>query len=157
MERSSTAREALVAELMGDMAQLLDRIDTLAPAMDNARREMTAAVHELTASVGPFKAHMGEIAEQTKKTSIQNIQGYTKYAAALLLETQTKAMTESARAMFDTEVGPPLRRLAWELEQLAKHVRRPWWEDWFTYGATAIASAICSAMFVLYVVHRLHW
>jgi len=154
MERSSSAREALVAELMGDMAQLLDRIDTLAPAIDNARLEMTAAVHELAASVGPFRAHMGEIAEQTKRTSVQNIQSYTKYAAAMLLEAQTKAMTGSARAMFDTEVGPPLRRLAWELEQLAKHVRRPWWEDWITFGATAMVSAIWSAMLVLYIVHR---
>jgi len=154
MERSSSAREALVAELMGDMAQLLDRIDTLAPAIDNARLEMTAAVHELAASVGPFRAHMGEIAEQTKRTSVQNIQSYTKYAAAMLLEAQTKAMTDSARAMFDTEVGPPLRRLAWELEQLAKHVRRPWWEDWITFGATAMVSAIWSAMLVLYIVHR---
>ena len=154
MGRSSSAREALVAELMGDMAQLLDRIDTLAPAIDNARLEMTAAVHELAASVGPFRAHMGEIAEQTKRTSVQNIQSYTKYAAAMLLEAQTKAMTDSARAMFDTEVGPPLRRLAWELEQLAKHVRRPWWEDWITFGATAMVSAIWSAMLVLYIVHR---
>jgi len=154
MERSSSAREALVAELMGDMAQLLDRIDTLAPAIDNARLEMTAAVHELAASVGPFRAHMGEIAEQTKRTSVQNIQSYTKYAAAMLLEAQTKAMTGSARSMFDTEVGPPLRRLAWELEQLAKHVRRPWWEDWITFGATAMVSAIWSAMLVLYIVHR---
>ena len=136
------------------MAQLLDRIDTLAPAIDNARLEMTAAVHELAASVGPFRAHMGEIAEQTKRTSVQNIQSYTKYAAAMLLEAQTKAMTDSARAMFDTEVGPPLRRLAWELEQLARHVRRPWWEDWITFGATAMVSAIWSAMLVLYIVHR---
>ena len=97
---------------------------------------------------------MGEIAEQTKRTSVQNIQSYTKYAAAMLLEAQTKAMTDSARAMFDTEVGPPLRRLAWELEQLAKHVRRPWWEDWITFGATAMVSAIWSAMLVLYIVHR---
>ena len=115
---------------------------------------MTAAVHELAASVGPFRAHMGEIAEQTKRTSVQNIQSYTKYAAAMLLEAQTKAMTDSARAMFDTEVGPPLRRLAWELEQLARHVRRPWWEDWITFGATAMVSAIWSAMLVLYIVHR---
>jgi hypothetical protein len=98
------------------------RFDTTGPAINKARHEMTAAVHELAASVGPLKDHMGEIAEQTKKTSVQNIQSYTKYAAALLLEAQTKAMTASARAMFDNEVGPPLRRLTSNLERLAKHI-----------------------------------
>ena len=153
MERSSTAREALVAELMGDMAKLLDRIDTLAPAIDGARRDMTAAAHELAAGVTPFKAQMVQIADQTKRTSVQNILSCTNQAAAMLLEAQTTAMTASARAMFDKEVGPPLRQLASNLEQLVARTRRPW-EAWVSHAATATVSATLSAMLVLYVVHR---
>jgi hypothetical protein len=67
MELSSTAREALVAELMGDMTQLLDRIGILAAAFDRARHEMTATAQELAASVAPFKAQVVEIAAQTKR------------------------------------------------------------------------------------------
>jgi hypothetical protein len=154
MERSSTAREALLAELIGDMAQLLDRIDALSPAFDKAERRMLAATQELTASVGPFKAEMAEITGRTKTTSIQNIMNWTHQAAAVMLDSQTSAMSASARAMVEKEVGPPLRQLAANLERLAARVCRPWWRDWIGYAATAMISAMGAADLVLYVLHR---
>jgi len=153
MDRSSTAREALVAELIGDLATLLDRVDTLTPAIDDARHKMTAAAHELASGVAPFKAHMVGIAAQTQKASVQHILSRTNEAAAKLLEAQTQAMTVSAQAIIDKEVGPPLRQLARNLEQLVADTNRRW-DTWLIYAATATASAICSAMLVLYVVYR---
>jgi hypothetical protein len=153
MNRSSTAREALVAELIGDLATLIERVDTLTPAIDDARLKMTAAAHELAAGVAPFKAHMVGIAAQTQTTSVQYILGRTNEAAAKLLEVQTQAMTTSARAIVDKEVEPPLRQLAWNLEQLVASTRRPW-DAWALHAATATVSGICSAMLVLYVVYR---
>jgi hypothetical protein len=153
MDRSSTAREALVAELIGDLATLLDRVDTVIPSIDDARLKMTAAAHELTAGVAPFKAHMVGIAAETKKASVQHILRCTNEAAAKLLEAQTQAMTVSARAIIDKEVGPPLRQLARNLEQVGADTRRRW-DTWLIHAATAAASAICSAMLVLYIVYR---
>ena len=66
---------------------------------------------------------------------------------------QTEAMTLSARAIIDKEVGPPLRQLARNLERLLADTRRPW-DTWLSHAATAMASAICSAMLVLYVMYR---
>ena len=153
MDRSSTAREALVAELMCDMMKLLDRVDAVTPAIDNARQQMTTAAHELAAGVAPFKAHMVGIAAETRETSLQNIERATNQAAAKLLEAQTRAMTASARALFDKEVGPSLNQLARKLEQLVEQTRRPW-EPWATHAATATATAFLSTMLVLYVVYR---
>ena len=39
----SNAREALLAEALGDLANLLDRIETLAPAIEQARRSLLEA------------------------------------------------------------------------------------------------------------------
>jgi ABC-type transporter Mla subunit MlaD len=153
MHRSSTAREALVAELIGDLATLIERVDTLTPAIDDARLKMTTAAHELAAGVAPFRAHMVDIAAQTQKTSVQYILSRTNETAAKLLEVQTQAMTTSARAIVDKEVGPPLRELATNLEQLVASTHRPW-DVWALHAATAMVSAICSAMLVLYVVYR---
>lgn len=153
MDRSSTAREALVAELIGDLATLLERVDTLTPAIDDARLKMTAAAHELASGVGPFKAHVAGIAAQAQRSSVQYIVSRTNEAAAKLLEAQTQAMTASARAIVDKEVGPPLRQLARDLEQLVTDTRRRW-DTWLIHAATAAASAICSAMLVLYIVYR---
>jgi hypothetical protein len=155
MERSpTTAREALVAELMGDMAKLLDRVDTLAPAIDDARRKMTAAAQALAAGVAPFKAHMMDIAAETRKSAVAHIVSSANRASAELIEIQTRAMLDLSKAIVDKEVGPPLRRLASNLEQLVQRTRRPWWESWVDYAATAVLSAIVSAMFVFYVVRR---
>jgi uncharacterized protein (DUF885 family) len=153
MHRSSTAREALIAELIGDLAELIERVDRLTPAIDEARIRMTTAAQNLAAGVAPFKAHMVDIAAQTQKTSVQYILSRTTETAAKLLEVQTQAMTTSARAIVDKEVGPPLRQLATNLEQLVARTRRPW-DVWALHAATAMVSAICSAMLVLYVVYR---
>ena len=152
-DRSTTAREALVAELIGDMAKLLDRVDTVAPAIHEARRGMTAAARELAAGVAPFKAHMDDIAVETKKTAVEHIVSRTNSASAKPIRMQTRAMRDLSKAIVDEQVGPPLRQLAGELDRLVEHARRPWWEDWATYAATAMVSAIGSAMLVLYVVH----
>ena len=144
----------MIAELIGDMTKLLHRIDTLAPAIDSSGRAMRETAHELAASVERFRVDMDEIALQTKQTSVRNILTCTREAAAVLLEAQTRAMSASARAMFDNEVAPPLRGLAWTLEQLVAQTRRPWWSDWVGYAATAITSGIWSAALVLYLLHR---
>ena len=155
MERSSsTAREALIAELMGDMAKLLDRVDTVTPAINDARRKMTAAAQELAAGVAPFKAHMVDIAVETRTTAVEHIVSRANGASAKLIEMQTRAMLDLSKSIVDKEVGPPLRQLAWNLEQLVQRTRRPWWESWVNYAATALLSAICSAMLVLYVLYR---
>lgn len=48
MNRPTTTREALIAEALGDMAQLVDRIEALAPAMDETRRALAQASADLT-------------------------------------------------------------------------------------------------------------
>ena len=144
----------MIAELIGDMGKLLHRVDALAPAIDSSGRAMRDTALELAASVERFRVEMGEIALQTRQTSAKNILTCTKEAAAVLLEAQTRAMSVSARAMFDKEVAPPLRGLASTLEQLVAQARRPWWEDWVSFAATAVVSASWSAGLVLYLVHR---
>ena len=44
MSRSTTAREALVAELIGDLTELLDRAEILTSAIDEAREALTEPV-----------------------------------------------------------------------------------------------------------------
>jgi len=158
MERSSTAREVLIAELLGDMGKLLDRVDTVTPAIDGACRKVTAATHELAASVTPFKVRIAEIAAQTEKKSVQDMRSAVEEATRQLLRIQTQAMNTSAREMFDQEVRPPLHQLASNLQQLIQQTRmqqtrRPW-EGWATHAATATVTAILSAMLVLNVVYR---
>ena len=66
----------------------------------------------------------------------------TDEVARRSLEAQTRAMAETAQALFKTEVEPAQQRLAMPPRRLAKRLDHPW-EVWLTHAATAaVASAI---------------
>jgi ubiquinone biosynthesis protein UbiJ len=153
VNRATTAREALVAELIGDVAQLLDRVETLTPTINAARHALTDAARNLASSVGPMQAHMAALADHTKTKAVEHIVRRTNLIAAQTLQEQTRAMTESARAIINSEVGPPLRQLAATVKDVVERAHRPW-DAWLTHAATAIVSGICSAGLVVHFLGR---
>jgi ubiquinone biosynthesis protein UbiJ len=143
----------LVAELIGDVAQLLDRVETLTPIINDARHSLTDAARNLAASVGPLQTDMAALADHTKTKAVEHIVRRTNLIAAQTLQEQTRAMTESARAIINSEVGPPLRQLAATVKDVVERAHRPW-DAWLTHAATAIVSGICSAGLVVHFLGR---
>jgi hypothetical protein len=153
MHRSTTAREALVAELIGDVADLLKRVESLTTTMDKAREAMTDAAWLLDSRVEPFRHHLAAEVAQTKDIAVKAFIRQTNEVAAMEQRKQTQAMTDAARAIVDKEVGPPMRQFAATLKGLVDQADRPW-EAWATHGATAVTSAVCSGWFVLHFFGR---
>ena len=58
MSRTNTAREALIAEALGDVARLLDRLEALMPALDEAQRAQRQASKALAAQAQDFEIRM---------------------------------------------------------------------------------------------------
>jgi hypothetical protein len=154
VSRATTAREALIAELIGDMTELLDRMETLTPAMNDSRHKLTDTAARLTACVEPVKAHLVGTATQAQKTAVERIYKRTNEIAAESLRTQTRAMNDAARTIIDKEVGPPLRQLAATLQVLVERTRHPQWETWATYAATGAVSATFAVSIAVYFMHR---
>ena len=50
MNRPTSAREALIVEALGDVALLLDRVESLMSSMETGRLELANASAHLTAS-----------------------------------------------------------------------------------------------------------
>ena len=153
MNRSTTAREALVAELIGDVAVLLKRVESLTTTMDKAREAMTDAAWLLDSRVEPFRHQLAAEVAQTKDIAVKAFIRQTNEVAAMEQRKQTQAMTDAARAILDKEVGPPLRQFAATLKGLIDQADRPW-ETWATHGATAVTSTVCSGWFVLHFFGR---
>lgn len=147
MNRSTTAREALVAELIGDVAMLLDRVETLTPAMTTSRQALAQAAAELAASVAPFEARITAWADHAQTRAAQHVVDRTNAVAALSFQEQKHAMSEAARLIFNNEVTPPLRSLVAELHQAIEEAHRPW-DLWLTHASTAAASA-CLTFFAV--------
>lgn len=146
MNRPGTAREALIAEAIGDLARLLDRAEALQPALLESRQALVDAHAQLAEQLAAFEAQVAALTEKAKVQAVKHILARTDEAARRLMDTQTRAMSEAAQVLFRSEIDPALHRLAEPLRQWVQRVNRPW-ERWLTHAATAaMASAITWAV-----------
>ena len=149
MTAPSTAREALIAEALGDVARLIDRVEALTPAMDQSRRALAQANADLVHCVVGFEGRMGAITENAKIKTMEHVVSRTNEVARQSLDQQTRAMTEAARALFSAELAPALRQMAASLRPLVERAERPW-ELWLTHAATAAAATVASWITAVY-------
>jgi hypothetical protein len=143
MNGTSSAREALIAEALGEMAGLLDRVEAVAPALDASRRTLINASTELAGQVTAFESRMAGITENAKVQAVRHIARRTDEITRVSAEAQVRAMEEAARVLFRTEVGPALQRVAMPLQHLADLADRgahPW-QHWLTHAATAVVAS----------------
>lgn len=143
MNGTTSAREALIAETLGEMAALLDRLEAVAPALDASRLALINASTELAGQVTAVESRMSGITENAKMQAVKHIARRTDEITRVSAEAQTRAMEEAARMLFRTEVGPALQRVAMPLQHLADLAQRgahPW-QHWLTHAATAAAAS----------------
>lgn len=149
MNGTSSAREALIAEALGEIAALLDRVEGVAPALDTSRQALINASTELAGQVTAFESRMAGITENAKVQAVRHIARRTEEIARSSAEAQTRAMEEAARMLFRTELGPALQAVAMPMQHLADLAHRgahPW-RSWLTHVATAaLASALTWAV-----------
>jgi uncharacterized membrane-anchored protein len=149
MSGTGSAREALIAEALGEVAALLDRVEAVGPALDGSRLALIHAGAELAGQVTAFESRMAGITENAKVQAVKHIARRTDEITRVSAEAQTRAMEEAARMLFRTEVGPALQRVAMPLQHLADLAHRgahPW-QQWLTHAATAVvASALTWAL-----------
>ena len=149
MNGLSSAREAFIAEALGEVAALLDRVEAVVPALDASRLALINASTELVGRMTAYESRMAGITENAKVQAVKHIARRTDEIARGSTEAQTRAMEEAARMLFRTEVGPALQRVAMPLQHLADLAHRgahPW-QHWLTHAATAVvASALTWAL-----------
>src|SRR5436309_2829164 len=143
MDHLNNVREALVAELIGDLAKLLDRVELVKPTMDNARTKMEQANKNLAGQIREFEDHMSSITENAKIKVVTHILQRVNEHARMVLDQQTQAMSDAAQVAFRKEVGSTMGSLVSSLRVLVERVDRPW-ELWLTHAATAATAAVCS-------------
>lgn len=138
--RPTTAREALIAEALGDIGHLLDRIEALLPAMDASRTALVETGTEFDQRLVAFQKQLAEDAQQTRARAVQHLTLHTNILTRTSIDDQTRAMTQAARKLFNDEVGPTLKQLTESLQRIIQRTDRVW-ELWLTHAATAVTSA----------------
>jgi hypothetical protein len=150
MGRPGDTREALIAEALGDFVKVLDRIDNVTPTLNQARDELEHTAAKLLGSVQPFRERVVTMALDTQNRAVMHITQQANLVARTTLDEQTRAMRESARRIFNDEVGPPLRQVASELHRANQRGQRPW-DVWLTHAATAVTAASCTWLLLVYL------
>lgn len=140
----TTAREALVAEALGEVARVAERLEAVVPEVDASREALTQAGANLSDQLTSFEARMTAITENAKGVAIRHIARRTDELARSSGEAQVRAMQSAAMTLFRDELHPALQRLAGSLQEQPRKAR---FERWLTHAAVAIlASALSWAM-----------
>lgn len=167
MNRSTTAREALAAELFEDVDDLVKqvaslttrveslttKVQSLPKTMDQAREEMRKAAFMLDTRLEPFRHHLAAEMEKSKHVAVKAFIGQTNQVAAEEQVRQSHVMTLAARAILDKELEPRMRQFSETLQRLVDKADRPW-EAWLIRGATVATSAVLSGGLVLHFFGR---
>ena len=143
MNGPSNAREALIVEALGDVANLLERVETVTAAMESGRLAMTNATAELSGRLRAFDRELTQITQVAKTRVVEHIVKRAVQATDEAVATQVRAMHVAARVAFAEEAYSQLARLGSSVEQLTRRVARPW-AFWLTHLATATSTAIAT-------------
>lgn len=149
MNGTGTAREALIAETLGEMAALLDRVEAVVPALEASRLALINASTEMAGQIAAFESRMTATTENAKQRVVEHIARRADEITRAAAQSHTRAMEEAARMLFTSEMGPALHRVSMPLQHLVALARRgahPW-QHWLTHAATAVvASALTWAL-----------
>ncbi|HSI51893.1 MAG TPA: hypothetical protein VLA61_26800 [Ideonella sp.] len=145
MSELSSAREALIAEAIGEAGRLIERLEAIAPALDANRQALVQSGQAIAGQLAAFETRMAAITENAKLQAVRHIARRTDEMAARTLTAQTRAMEEASLAMFRSELGPALQRLSAQQQPPGK-LAGPF-ARWQTHAATAaVTSALTWAM-----------
>jgi hypothetical protein len=141
MNAPRTAREALVAELLGDLDTLLQRIEALPSTVTSAEQRLAATAAALNAAGEQYRVAVTAFNEQAKadlSSYLDLKSSQVAHAATQTLEQQRAALQEAARTGLQSVKFQPSR-----LDRFAAHL------------LTALIAATSTAAMVAWVLpHR---
>jgi vacuolar-type H+-ATPase subunit H len=128
-ERPGSAKEALIAELLGDVHLLIERVEKA----DASAKATAQALNEATAS---YRGQVDDLTERLRSETAKIITQTTEHAAQSLVSQQASTLQKAATQAMDKALTA----------QLLKRT----WLDWLTAAMIGgLSGALVSTFFVL--------
>ena len=140
MTDPSTAREALIAEALGEAAKLLQQLEELTPVIRGAAQSLRDADVQHRSTLAAFESRVQQTTEDAKRQAAQHIARRVDESARHLIEQQGQAMANAASVAFGAEIGATLKGFQLLLQR-SRELQPSRWETWLTHLATAAAAS----------------
>ena len=134
MTDPATLREALIAEAIGDVARMNQRLEVLAPLLDEKADRLNQAVRGLGDAVVSFDNRVAAISERAKLQTAQYMATRAEELTRKLVAQNSQAMADAARIAIGAELGATLHCWQAVMQPLIERAARPW-ETWLGYAA----------------------
>jgi len=144
MNPPDTAREAFFIEALGEMAELIARIEACGPALEASQRQLIQGCKDLAQQATDLERRTAAVVERINVVAPKYIAHRVHEATRAAADAQVRAMEAAAQTLFWTEIGPALERMARPLQLLMTDLRRRCgnrWESALNHAATAAVAA----------------
>ena len=141
MNSPRTAREALIAEMLGDLDLLLARVEALPALVASAEERLTNTVTVLDNAGDKYRMAITAFTEQAKTELAEYLDRKTIEVSSKTVDEQRAAIQEAARAAFRSEASDKAANLSLVLGEAAKEFRRSMWSRLMEHTITALISS----------------
>ncbi len=153
MSRPNTTREALIAEAIGDLGQLLQQVEQTQAALRASNHALKESAATLVQQLTEFKAAVVHGSHRAKVELGLHVSQKATRTLEEMVSVQTQAMNETTRTCFAQQIEPQIQRLVQPLNQLHDRLERPW-ERWMLHAATAVCSSTLTWAVTVYLLRR---
>jgi acetylornithine deacetylase/succinyl-diaminopimelate desuccinylase-like protein len=147
MAEPRTLREALAAQILGEVDSLVARVEALPGKVSDAEAQLKATTEALTEASDKFRLAVTAFTEQAKGELTEHLERKAAEVVSRTVEDQRAAMQEAARLAFRSQASDQAANLAGTLRTAASEFRRTASARMLENGAVAlIASGVTAAV-----------
>ena len=148
MNAPRTTREALIAEMLGDLDTLLDRVEALPALVAAAEEKLSGTVTALDDAGDKYRMAVTAFNEQAKADLTEYLDRKAVEVSSKTVEEQRAAIQEAARMAFRSEASDKAANLGLVLSEAAKDFRRSMWSRLVEHAVTALIASGFTASLV---------
>lgn len=152
MNGPRTAREALIAELLGDLDRLLARVEALPAQVEAAERRIAGTITGLNEAGDRFRLAVTAFSEEARSGLAEYAQRKAGEAGTRAADEARAAMIDAAKQAFRSEASDKAAQLASTLVQASREFRRSTWSRLAEHAITACAASALTGALVLWIV-----
>lgn len=146
-----TTKEALIAEMLGDLDRLLTRAEVLPVTIQDAESRIAGMIARLNEAGDRFRLAVTSFSEEARTGLSDYAQRKVVEAGARAADEVHAAMAEAALLAFRSEASDKAAVLSLELAEAAREFRRSMWARLWEHGMVAITAALLTAMLFLWL------